>query len=108
MDGKLGVIPQPLADACGIEEIRILEVYEASTRKREAKGGYYFEKPENDELLRYKIIVSNCNNEREISSLDDLIKLYINLSKARKKFYDSPELAKELRKYNHYRRDGYL
>lgn len=108
LDGKEGVIPNLLAEKSGINEIRILEIQEASTSKREPKGGYYFCKPKKDMLLRFKIVVTIPEEKYEITSYKELEDFYSKLSKAMKTIYRMPEIRKTLFSQNDYRRDGYL
>lgn len=108
LDGSLGVIPEILAERSGIDEIKILEIYESSTSQREPKGGYYFHKPEEDRLLKFKVIAITPDKERELGCYHELVKFYQELSTAMRTVYQAPELAQVLRAYNHYRRDGYL
>ncbi|HIQ50100.1 MAG TPA: hypothetical protein EYH56_02810 [Nanoarchaeota archaeon] len=108
LDGKDGVIPNLLAEKSGIEEIIILEIQEASTSKREPKGGYYFSKPKEDMLLRFKVIATTPKEEYEITNYEELKDFYFKLSKAMKTIYRMPEIQKALSFQNDYRRDGYL
>ncbi len=110
MDGNKGIVPEKLAEAAGVNPIKIVSVYEARTGERTPEGGYFFKTKNrnNDILIKYAVVVLGDRGEEWIKDLQGLQKLYRDISQAVKTIYSDPELARELRENCGYSRDGYL
>jgi bifunctional DNA-binding transcriptional regulator/antitoxin component of YhaV-PrlF toxin-antitoxin module len=108
MDGDKGAIPEKLAETAGIKPIDIITFYEARTAERIPVGGYFFKKiDDNDILVKFAVVITN-DEEKWLTSPEDLKKLYEKASKALKTIYSDPLLTAELRGNCGYSRDGYL
>ncbi len=110
-DGEKGIIPDELAEAAGTPSAKIVTLYTATTAERIPKGGYYFEKIDenNDVVIKYLVETSNHKKSR-LTTLEELEGFYLQLSKMVRIASTHPELIEKIRG-NHmvgYSRDGYL